>query len=389
MSQDALMNTYGPRSAKLVKGEGCYLWDDAGKQYLDALSGIAVCGLGHSHPGVTRAITEQACTLLHTSNLFAIDPQEKLGARLRDLSGLDKVFFSNSGAEANEAAIKIARKYGQDRGIHQPTIITMSGSFHGRTMATLSATGNKKVQTGFEPLLSGFVHAPYNDVATVTRLVESNPNVVAIMLEPVQGEGGINVPANDYLNRLRALCDKHDLLLMLDEIQTGNGRSGKFFSFEHNGITPDVVTTAKGLGNGVPIGACMARGKAAETLAPGNHGSTFGGNPLCSHTGLAVVNHIVDDGHMAAASQLGEYFLTAFKETLANCDKVRDIRGQGLLLGIELSEANAPIVAAAKDQGLIVNLTAGNVVRLLPPLITTQQQADTIIDVVSRCIKSL
>lgn len=389
MSQDALMNTYGLRGTKLVKGEGCNLWDDAGNQYLDALSGIAVCGLGHAHPGVTQAITEQANTLLHTSNLFAIDPQEKLGARLRELSGMDKVFFANSGAEANEAAIKIARKYGQDRGIRNPTIITMSGSFHGRTMATLSATGNNKIQAGFEPLLSGFVHAPFNDVATVTQLVRSNPNIVAVMVEPIQGEGGINVPADDYLNQLRALCDQHELLLMLDEIQTGNGRSGRYFCHQWNGIKPDVLTTAKGLGNGVPIGACLAKGNAAEVLNPGNHGSTFGGNPLCCHTALAVVNHLVDDGHIENARHLGDYFLQAFSETLKNCDQVANIRGKGLLLGIELKQVNLPVVAAAMAKGLIVNLTAGNVIRLLPPLITQQQQADKVIDVVSQIIRAV
>jgi len=385
----ALMNTYGPRVAKLVKGEGCYLWDDAGNQYLDALSGIAVCGLGHSHPGVTRAICEQAATLMHTSNLFAIGPQEQLAARLRDLSGMDKVFFSNSGAEANEAAIKIARKYGQDKGIYDPTIITMAGSFHGRTMATLTATGNKKIKHGFEPLVSGFAHAPYNDVATVTNMVASNPNIVAVMVEPVQGEGGIQVPADDYLNQLRALCDRHELLLILDEIQSGNARSGKYFCHQWNGIAADVVTTAKGLGNGVPIGACLAKGRAAEVFAPGNHGSTFGGNPLCTHTALTVVNHLVDDGHMANAQQLGDYMLAAFQETLGSCDKVNAIRGKGLLLGIELSENNAPVVAAAKEQGVIINLTAGNVIRILPPLITNQQQADVIIDTVTRVVKAL
>lgn len=389
MSQDALMNTYGPRLAKLVRGEGCYLWDDAGNQYLDALSGIAVCGLGHAHPGVTRAITEQASSLMHISNLFAIDPQEKLGTRLRELSGLDKVFFSNSGAEANEAAIKIARKYGQDRGIHNPTIITMSGSFHGRTMATLSATGNNKVQNGFEPLLSGFIHAPFNDVATVTQLVTSNPNIVAILVEPIQGEGGINVPADDYLNQLRNLCDKHELLLMLDEIQTGNGRAGRFFCHQWNGISPDVVTTAKGLGNGVPIGACLAKGAAAEVLTPGNHGSTFGGNPLCSHTALAVVDHLVDDGHIDNARDLGDYFIKSFQDTLQGCDKVKEIRGKGLLIGIELTESNLPVVQMAKDKGVIINLTAGNVIRLLPPLITNQQQADKTIDVVSQIVRDL
>jgi len=383
------MNTYGPRIAKLVKGEGCYLWDDVGNQYLDALSGIAVCGLGHSHPGVAQAIAEQASTLMHTSNLFAIDPQEKLGERLRELSGMDRVFFSNSGAEANEAAIKIARKYGQDRGVADPVIITMHGSFHGRTMATLTATGNNKVKKGFEPLVSGFVHAPFNDVDTAAKLMASDANIVAVLVEPIQGEGGINIPAEDYLNRLRELCDQHQALLMLDEIQSGNGRSGKFFCYQWNNILPDVVTTAKGLGNGLPIGACLASGRAAEVLQPGNHGSTFGGNPLCTHGALTVVNHLVDDGLMEHAEQLGEYFLNKLRSVLRDCPKVSKIRGKGLLIGIELTEDNLPVVEACKNRGLIVNLTAGRVVRLLPPLIMEQQQADVVIDTVSDVIKAL
>ena len=374
------MNTYGPRIAKLVKGDGCYLWDDLGNRYLDALSGIAVCGLGHTHPAVTEAICEQANTLLHISNLFAIDPQEKLGSRLRELSAMDRVFFSNSGAEANEAAIKIARKYGHDRGIDHPVIITADKSFHGRTMATLSATGNQKVKAGFEPLVSGFIHAPYDDVDTIARLLESDSNIVAVMVEPIQGEGGINIPADDYLNQLRALCDQHQALLILDEIQSGNGRSGKFFCYEWNEILPDVVTTAKGLGNGLPIGACLARGAAAEVLQPGNHGSTFGGNPMCTHAALAVVEHIVNNGCLENAQSLGNYFIERLSIALKDCAKVKEIRGKGLLIGIELSEDNLPVVEACKNRGLILNLTAGRVVRLLPPLIMTREQADVVIE---------
>ncbi len=383
------MNTYGPRIAKLVRGEGCLLWDDEGNQYLDALSGIAVCGLGHSHPAITRAIAEQAGTLMHTSNLFAIDQQEKLGERLRQLSGMDRVFFSNSGAEANEAAIKIARKYGQDKGIHHPIIVTASGSFHGRTMATLSATGNNKIKKGFEPLVPGFVHVPYNDVATLTQVVKSDSNIVAVMVEPIQGEGGINIPAEDYLPQLRELCDERGLLLILDEIQTGNGRAGKYFCYQWHDLLPDVVTTAKGLGNGLPIGACLARGAAAEVLNPGNHGTTFGGNPLCTHAALAVVNEVVDGGYIERAASLGETMLKQLQAKLSDCPRVKLVRGKGLLLGIELDQNDLPVVAEAKKRGLIVNLTAGNVVRLLPPLITTDAQADTIVDVISEVLHAL
>ncbi|WP_460101823.1 acetylornithine/succinylornithine family transaminase [Sessilibacter sp. MAH4] len=389
MDQSALMDTYGPRIAKLVKGDGCYLWDDEGNQYLDALSGIAVCGLGHKHPGVTEAITEQANTLLHISNLFQIEPQERLGRRLREISGMDKVFFSNSGAEANEAAIKIARKYANKKGVLDPIIVTFNGSFHGRTMATLTATGNSKVKDGFAPFLSGFIHAPYNDVATLKTIIKCNPRVVAVMVEPIQGEGGINIPADNYLNELRSLCDEHDLLLILDEIQTGNGRTGLFFSYQWNGITPDVVTTAKGLGNGLPIGACLAKGKAAEVFQPGNHGSTFGGNPFCTHVADRVVQHIVEDDLLAHAEKLGEFYLQRFNEELSGLSQVKEIRGKGLLIGIELSQPASTIVAQAKDKGLIVNVTSGSVIRLLPPLVTTFDQAEQTVSILAEIIKAL
>ncbi len=389
MSTQALMNTYGERAITLVKGEGMHLWDDQGRRYLDALSGIAVCALGHCHPAFTKAITEQAQTLVHVSNLYNIQPQQKLAEQLCQASGMEKVFFSNSGAEANEAAIKIARKYGNDKGIDNPTIITMGGSFHGRTMATLSATGNPKVHQGFQPLVSGFVQAPYDDVDAIKQLAEQHNNIVAILVEPVQGEGGVHVPSSDYLNQLRDFCDQYDWLLMLDEIQTGNGRTGKYFAFQHNGIKPDVVTTAKGLGNGLPIGACLAQGKAADVLQPGNHGSTFGGNPLACHGASAVVETLLNDKLIDNAAIQGQYLQDQFAKTLAGNDKVADIRGLGLMTGIELTQDCPELVAKAFEDGLLINVTAGNTIRLLPPLILSQSDADIIVEKVSALINAL
>lgn len=388
MNSDALMNTYGNRSTTLVKGEGARLWDDQGRVYLDALSGIAVCGLGHAHPTLTRAICEQAATLIHTSNLFNIQPQRRLAEKLCKVSGMDKVFFSNSGAEANEAAIKMARKYGHDRGIDNPAIIVMENSFHGRTLATLSATGNTKVQKGFEPLVEGFIRVPFNDVNAVIAAGDRHANIVALMVEPVQGEGGVQVPADNYLNRLREICDERDWLMMLDEIQSGNGRSGKFFAFQHNGVLPDVVTTAKGLGNGLPIGACLASSKAAPIFQPGNHGSTFGGNPLACRAGEVVIDTLLDDNLIARAATLGNFLLEGFKQALADCPQVTDIRGKGLLLGIELNRPCDALVEQAKQRGLIINVTAGNTVRLLPPLIISDADAQTIVDTVADLIKA-
>ncbi|WP_339075008.1 acetylornithine transaminase [Teredinibacter turnerae] len=385
MSDSALMNTYGERTTTLVKGDGAYLWDSEGNRYLDALSGIAVCGLGYNHPAVTRAIAEQAEKLIHCSNLYLIEPQQALGQMLVDTSGMEKVFFSNSGAEANEAALKIARKFGQQKGISHPHVITADRSFHGRTMATLSATGNTKVKQGFEPLVEGFSHVPYNDVDAIKAAATTS--TVAIMVEPVQGEGGVNVPAPDYLNALRELCDSNDWLLILDEIQTGNGRTGRFFAYQHNNILPDVVTTAKGLGNGVPIGACLARGKAAEILQPGNHGSTFGGNPLVCNAGLAATKTLLEQDLMARAAALGEMMLTQFRETLSDVACVVDIRGKGLMIGIELDQPCGDLVAQAKQKGVLINVTAGNTIRLLPPLIISDEQARTIVDTVVDLIK--
>lgn len=380
----ALMNTYGERKTTLVKGDGPYLWDAAGKRYLDALSGIAVCGLGHNHPAVTAAIQKQAATLIHVSNLYQIEPQIALGNKLTELAGMDNVFFSNSGAEANEAAIKIARKYGQAKGIHEPHIITTENSFHGRTMATLTATGNPKVKTGFAPLLPGFSHAQYNSIEAIKKA--ASENTVAVLVEPVQGEGGIRVPDAEYLQQLRTLCDERDWLLMFDEIQTGNGRSGSYFAWQHFGVKPDVLTTAKGLGNGVPIGACMASGKAAEVLQPGNHGSTFGGNPLACAAGLAVLESIETNHLCERAKQLGQRILGGLSEVLSGNKHVLELRGLGLLIGIELNYDCGELVERAKQHRLLINVTAGNTIRLLPPLILSDEQADEIVKIVAEII---
>ncbi len=380
------MNTYGTPAVTMIKGEGAFLTDSEGRRYLDALSGIAVCGLGYSHPAVTQALSEQAATLIHCSNLYGIEPQQKLGAALRDISGMDKVFFSNSGAEANEAAIKIARKFGQDKGITAPQVICTQRSFHGRTMATLSATGNSKIQTGFAPLVSGFVHVEYDSIEAIEAA--ANEHTVAVMVEPIQGEGGVRVPSDTYLNALRSLCDSKGWLLILDEIQTGNGRTGRYFAYQQAGILPDVVTTAKGLGNGVPIGACLAKGQAANVLQPGNHGSTFGGNPLATATALAVVSELRKPELLENAANQGERILGLLKQELASCAGVTDIRGRGLMIGVELDRDCGELVAQAREAGLLINVTAGNVVRLLPPLTITDDEATHIADTVTRLIKA-
>ncbi|ACE85650.1 aspartate aminotransferase family protein [Cellvibrio japonicus] len=382
----SLMNTFGTRTLTLVRGEGSRVWDDQGKSYLDAISGIAVCGLGYSHPAVTKALAEQAATLIHVSNLYNIPQQQHLGDLLTQFSGMEKAFFSNSGAEANEAAIKIARKYGNDKGVKSPSIIVMENSFHGRTMATLSATGNTKVQIGFEPLVEGFVRVPYDDVPAVKAALAQHDNIVAILVEPVQGEGGVRVPAADYLNQLRTLADEHDLLLMLDEIQTGNGRTGTFFAFQHNGILPDVLTTAKGLGNGVPIGACLARGKAAEVFQPGNHGTTFGGNPLACSAGIAVLETLRNDNLLTRVQYLGDKLLAGFRQALAGNTKVVDIRGKGLMLGIELNAPCPELVQKGRDLGVLINVTAGSTIRLLPTFILTDAEADDLISKVVQLV---
>lgn len=381
-----LMDTYKRLPVDFVRGEGAYLEDSTGKKYLDGLTGLAVCGLGHAHPKVTQALQEQAGMLLHTSNLYGIPLQTQLAERLCKLSGMESVFFANSGAEANEAAIKIARLHGQSRKIQKPVIVAMDDSFHGRTMATLTATGNRKVHAGFEPLLSGFVRAPYNDVAAIEKIGNNNHDVVAVMVEPVLGEGGIIIPDEDYLEGLRRICDEHDWLLILDEVQTGNGRTGAFFAYQHTKILPDIVTTAKGLGNGVPIGACLARGQAATLFQPGNHGSTFGGNPLACAAALAVLETLESDDLFNRSVALGERITNGLRERLRGNNAVTDIRHKGLMIAIELRDSCTQLVTSALDQGLLLNVTKDNIVRLLPPLTLSDTEADELIELTSQVI---
>ncbi|MSQ04692.1 MAG: aspartate aminotransferase family protein [Nitrosomonadaceae bacterium] len=382
-----LMNTYMQLPVTFVKGNGMWLWDEHGKRYLDALAGVAVCGLGHCHPKLVKAISEQAGMLIHTSNLYHIDKQEKLASRLAALSTMDKAFFCNSGAEANEAAIKLARLYGHNKNIDLPTIIVMERSFHGRTMATLTASGNRKVQAGFEPLLTGFTRVPYNDATAIEKIASHNKNIVAILVESYQGEGGVNLPQANYLQDLRYLCDKNNWLLMLDEVQCGIGRSGKWFAFQHSAITPDVMTLAKGLGSGFPIGACLAKGKAAEVFKPGNHASTFGGNPLACAAALTTLNVIEEEDLMRNATDLGNFIRSEFRAQLDNVTGVTQIRGQGLMIGIELSRPCGELVREALIHGLLINVTSDKVIRLLPSLIIQRDEATQIVSVVSTLIK--
>ncbi|MFT5425608.1 MAG: acetylornithine/N-succinyldiaminopimelate aminotransferase [Gammaproteobacteria bacterium] len=379
------MSSYQQLPVAFEQGEGVWLTDQNGQQYLDALSGIAVCGLGHAHPDVTQAIADQAGKLLHTSNLYNIPLQEELAARLTSLAGMEKVFFANSGAEANEAAIKIARLYGHQQGIDSPVVVTANGSFHGRTMATLSATGNPKVQKGFEPLVEKFSHVPYNNTEALNRIADTN--VVAVMLEPIQGEGGVVIPDAGYLKDVREICNQNNWLLMLDEIQTGMCRTGEWFAFQHEKIIPDVMTLAKALGNGVPIGACLAKGLAAELIQPGSHGSTFGGNPLASRAGLAVIDVLTKQNLQANAKKLGVEMLNSFKNGLSEIKGVKSVRGKGLMLGIELDRECARLVSMALEEHLLINVTSGNVIRLLPPLIIDADIAQQIVEKVIRLVK--
>jgi acetylornithine/N-succinyldiaminopimelate aminotransferase len=374
-----IMPTYARLPVCFSHGDGPWLFDDQGERYLDALSGIAVCGLGHAHPAITKAIAEQAGRLVHTSNLYRVANQERLAEMLVELSGMDSVFFGNSGAEANEAAIKIARATGNSRGIDIPKIAVANGSFHGRTLATLSATGNPKVHAGFAPLVQGFVRFPYDDVDALEAIAASDADVVAVLVEPILGEGGVVVPQNDYLAKLRALCDRHDCLLMLDEIQTGMGRTGRWFAYQHADVLPDVVTLAKALGNGVPIGACLARGAAAEALKAGSHGSTFGGNPLACGAALAVLDTMQQQGLVERARQTGERLRAELEIALRGLNCVVEVRGKGLMVGIELDRACGELVARAMDKRLLINVTADRVIRLLPPLIIDDAEVDTIV----------
>jgi acetylornithine aminotransferase len=382
------MTTYASLPVAFERGEGAWLWDEAGKKYLDALSGVAVCNLGHAHPVLTRALSDQASRLWHTSNIYQIPNQFRLSERLTKVAGMDRAFFCNSGAEANEAAIKLARLYGHKKGIDHGQIIVMERSFHGRTLATLSATGNRKVQAGFEPLVTGFIRVPYDDLEAVRTVAHNAQGIVAVLVEPVQGEGGVRVPQAGYLKGLREICDQHGWLLMLDEVQTGMGRTGKWFGCEHEGVQPDVMTLAKGLGNGFPVGACLARGAAAEVFQPGNHATTFGGNPLASAVGLAVLDVMEQDKLVARVAQLGARMLNGLKTELADVKGVTEIRGCGLMLGIELDRSCTELVKRALDAGLLINVTYDNNVRLLPPFVLTDAEADQIVKGVCDLVRS-
>jgi len=383
-----LMKNYAPMDVSFEKGDGALLWDTNGKEYIDALSGIAVTSLGHHHPAVTRAIQTQSEQLLHTSNLYSIPRQQELSQLLCEKAGMDKVFFANSGAEANEAAIKLARLYGHRNENDEPCIVVMENSFHGRTLATLSATGNRKVQAGFEPLVRGFIRAPYNNIDALKNIAQNNMNVVAVMLEPVQGEGGVHIPDADYLKQVREICHQNNWLMILDEIQTGMGRTGHWFAYQEHHIKPDIVTSAKALGNGVPIGACMAHGMAAELFHPGNHGSTFGGNPLACAAAIAVIESIEKDHLLARCTSLSQSIIAQFNTELENLQGVKDIRAAGLLIGIELEEDCAELVTDALAQGVLINVTAGKVIRLLPPFVMTDEQAGKMVSIVSDLIKN-
>jgi len=381
------MNTYSRQAVAFSHGEGAWLFDTDGKRYLDALSGIAVNTLGHAHPRFTAALKAQIDRLIHTSNVYQIPLQEQLAAKLCAVSGMQEVFFGNSGCEANEAAIKLARLYGRNRGIDNPAIIVMEKSFHGRTLATLSATGNRKVQAGFEPLVKGFVRVPYDDLEAVRQVAQNDRNVVAVLVEPIQGECSIRTPDAGYLQGLREICDAQNWLLMLDEVQCGMGRTGRWFAHQHSAILPDVMTLAKGLGSGVPIGACLAAGKATGTFKPGNHGSTFGGNPLACTAGIATLDIIEQDGLLAHAEQIGQMIRDDLAAALQGVNGITTIRGQGLILGIELDKPCAELVGHGLDNGLLINVTADSVIRLLPPLILSREEAQQLVNRLVSLIK--
>jgi acetylornithine aminotransferase len=382
-----LLPTYNRQPVRFVRGEGPYLWDESGIRYLDAISGIAVTGLGHAQPDIAEAICEQGRTLIHTSNLYGIPWQERLGERLATLSGMNQAFFANSGTEANEAAIKLARLHGRRREIDRPKIAVMEHSFHGRTLAALAATGNAAIQRGFEPLLDGFVRLPFGDAEALGAAADDR-NIVAVLLEPVQGEGGVRPAPDGYLKAVRELCDRHDWLMMVDEVQTGIGRTGRWFGFQHEDVLPDVITLAKGLGNGVPIGACLTAGRATDLFGPGSHGSTFGGNPLVCRVACTVLEVIRRDGLVSRAESLGKRLVERIRRGLADVPACREVRGRGLMVGIELDRPAGELVGRALAQGLLINVTAGSVVRLLPPLILTASQTDLVADRVVALIRN-
>jgi acetylornithine aminotransferase len=387
MSASHLMQTYAPQPVAFARGEGAWLWDTEGRKYLDGLAGIAVNGLGHAHPVLVRALCEQAGKLIHTSNLFRVPEQERAADRVCALARMDNAFFCNSGAEANEAAIKIARLHGHQRGIENPTIVVMEKAWHGRTLATLSATGSRKAQAGFEPLMGGFLRVPYNDIAAVERLAD-NASIVAVLMEVLQGEGGINVASPDYLRKMRELCERKQWLLMIDEVQSGIGRTGKWFAHQWAGIVPDVMPLAKGLGSGVPIGACLARGTAAKVFKPGNHGTTFGGGPLVSVAALTTLDVIERDGLLEHAARMGEVIRGGLERELAGVAGVKEIRGLGLMLGVELDRPCGDVVRRALEAGLVTNVTADKVIRLLPPLVIKEEEARLLVSILAPIVKA-
>lgn len=389
-SNPAVMPTYARLPIAFTRGEGVWLWDDAGERYLDAVAGIAVCNLGHAHPQVAAAIADQAALLMHTSNLYEIPLQSELAEKLCGLAGMQRAFFGNSGAEANEAAIKLARLHGHQQGIDSPLIVVAENSFHGRTLATLSATGNRKVHVGFEPLVGGFLRVPYNDIEAIERVAEQHAGVVAVLVEPLQGEGGVQVPDTRYLASVRELCNTHGWLMMLDEVQTGMGRCGSWFAFQSaagmEAMTPDVMTVAKALGNGFPVGACLVAGAATELMQAGHHGSTFGGSPLASRAALATLSVMEQDGVPGQVTGKGERLRQRLAEQLQGCSAVVDIRGRGLLCGVELDRPCGELVTRALERNLLINVAAGNVVRLIPPLIIDNQQIDQLADTVAELV---
>ena len=374
-----VMNTYARQPVAFVRGEGVWLWDDAGKKYLDALAGIAVNTLGYAHPRFLKAINDRVKSgVIHTSNLFRIPDQEAAADRVAEITGLDEVFFCNSGLEATEASIKVARKYGHDKGIAEPAIIVMEKAFHGRSLATLSATGSRKVQAGFEPLVSGFVRVPLNDLDAVRQVAEHNHNIAAVMVEPIQGEGGINVSRLEYLRGLKQVCDESGWLFISDEVQCGMGRSGKWFIYQHAGFQPDVVALAKGLASGVPVGACVVGNRAKGVFKPGNHGSTFGGNPLAMTAVVTTIDTVKEEKLMARAQQVGDIILSSLKNEIGS--QAADVRGMGLMIGVELKEPCGELVKQALDVGLVINVTADNVIRLLPPLVMNEAEGRQVVE---------
>ena len=381
------MNNYNPLPASFVSGEGSWLIDNQGDRYLDALSGIAVCGLGHSHPSLSKIIADQSVNLIHTSNIYRIPLQEELARKLVNHSGMDNVFFCNSGAEANETAIKLARLYANERKISDPTIIVMENSFHGRTLATLSATGSKRVHNGFEPLVSGFKHIPYNDIGELESVVRKEKNIIAILLEPIQGEGGIIIPKKDYLKEIRSICDENNFLMIVDEVQSGMCRTGKWFAYQHENVLPDIVTVAKALGNGIPIGACLARGESSRLFQPGSHGSTFGGSPFVSRVALGVIDILEINKIDENAAKVGSYLLNSLRESLREVPGVADIRGKGLMIGIELEKECPDLAEKTLENKLLINVTSGNVIRLLPPLVMNEKEADQVTSILANVLK--